>query len=643
MPKYSVIDFETYGIEDRPDYPPVPCGVAIQVGPSRKYYSWGHDTENNCTRAEGIKALRSVWKSTIPIFHNAAFDIDVAVTHCGLPYPTQFEDTLILAYLHDPRDDSLSLKPLAESYLDLPPEEQDRLKDWILENVPEAKRKPSSWGAYIQRAPGNLAAPYAKGDVLRTWKLFHFFMEFVADPDSNMLPAYAREKDLIAVKLKMEQGGIRGHRKKLEKDIPKFEECFDAVNDEIRERLSITEKWERENCKIANKKTSGRFNPGSGPQLAKALKKSGKVTKFIMTEPSKKFPEGQPSTSRENLEKVIKDKRLKYLLGVYGILSNYLSTFLHPWHQSVVHNDGYIFPSFNTIRSTDEYGGTSGFGTRTGRLSSSNPNFQNIPASVEGSAHSDILIPLREDLKTFGINLIGLRDYLIPDEGHVFLNRDYSQQEFRIAAHYEDGALLHRYLKNPHIDFHDLVRIMVYEATGMDYPRKVIKNINFGILYGMGALNLANRIGSSKEEAADLKRLILEQIPGIKDLIQTLKKMAWNDEPFRTYGGRMYWCEEPKIIKGKKYTFEYKMLNLLIQGSAADATKQGMLQVDDALQSSRLVLQVHDELHVSAPKGSWKQEMKRMKEAMEDLQFDLPLPTEGKKGAFSWARMSKVA
>lgn len=631
----ATVDFETDGIARRPDYPPVPCGVALKVGTKKQYFAWSHESDNNCTRAKAITELKKVWDSHSLIFHNAAFDIEVAMEHLGLGWPKQeFHDTLILAYLHDPRDKDMGLKPLADKYLDMPPDEQEELKQWILSHVPEARKRPSSWGAHIQKAPGKFVGKYAIGDVDRTWKLFRLFYEHIKCPipgdGRSMLAAYERERRLLRTKIAMEQGGIRGNTKKIKRELPAYKKTLEDVEKGIRHTLKISKAWEEDNC------TDGWFNINSGPQLAKAIEHAGLIGEWILT------PKGNPSTSRENLEKSLKDPKLVELLGLQGILTNYIGTFLTPWLRSCEANDGYIYPSFNTVRSSNEYG-KGGYGTTTGRLSSSNPNFQNIPASVEGSVHEVILRKLQALLKKRKVNLVGLRDYLLPDEGSAFIIRDYSQQEFRIFAHYEDGAVLQQYLSDPRIDFHTTVQQLVFQATGVKYPRKAIKNINFGLLYGMGIALLAKNIGCTYEEAKKLKTTVLSLIDGLKHLSDDLKSMARRNKPLITYGGRYYYCEPSKYIDREWKSFEYKMLNLLVQGSAADCTKEAMIKTEDAFDTGRLVLQVHDELVACAPIKDAKREMGYMREAMEDMHFDVPMITSGKWGpkGQSWARLVK--
>jgi len=620
------VDFETEAIDNRPSYPPIPVGVAIQHGARKKYLAWGHPCENNCSKSDAVAELKKLYRSERIIFHNAAFDIEVGQKHLGLPFPKRFDDTMILAFLNDPRDDDLSLKGLASTYLDMPPEEQDRLRAWILDNVEEARRKPSTWGAYIAAAPGKLVGVYAKGDVTRTARLFKLFYPIIKE--EGMSAWYEKEKQLVKTKLTMEQGGIRTDTKKLVKELPQWHAAADDIKTKIRKRLKISKAWEGDNCK------DGIFNSNSGPQLSKAMDNAGVVSDWIYTD------KGNKSTSRENLEAVCEDKKLLELLSLDSVLKNYVGTFLDPWTKSAIANNGYVYPSFNFVRNRNEDG--KGLGTRTGRLSSSNPNLQNIPASVEESQHRDLLLLLKKFMKSYGVDFIGLRNYFIPDEGCVFIGRDYSQQELRILAHYEDGVFLQMYKTDPRMDAHDAIRQLVLELIGIGFPRKHIKVSNFGILYGMGLAALAKRIGCEKEAAKQLKKSILAAVPGINELSEELKKLAYNDQPFYTWGGRRYFCEEPKYIKGKLQTFEYKMLNLLIQGSAADCTKQAMLNCQ-SIKDARPVLQVHDELLMCAPKATWKKQMQFMREAMEDVNFEIPMFTDGKQSARSWALMKDCA
>ena len=193
MPRPATVDFETKGIEGRPDYPPEPVSVSIKRwGKKPKFFAWGHlSGGNNCDKATAHRALVDVWKEPDGLlFQNAKFDVDVAEVHFDLPIPTwdRIHDTMFLIYLEDPRLPTFALKPSAEHFLGMPPEEQDAVKDWILQkdhklwieshlgiDPKTGKRetvKPSTFGKYIAYAPGDVVGPYADGDVIRTEKRF---------------------------------------------------------------------------------------------------------------------------------------------------------------------------------------------------------------------------------------------------------------------------------------------------------------------------------------------------------------------------------------------------------------------------------------------------------------------------------------
>jgi DNA polymerase-1 len=442
-----------------------------------------------------------------------------------------------------------------------------------------------------------------------------------------------RELRIVRIKLEMEREGIRTATKKLRRDVGRFEQAAEELESRIKRSLHVTKKYESECPK-------GFFNIGSSTQLVEAMESAGKVDEWIYTAPTKNFPEGQPSTKIENLQKVCTDKRLILNLGMRSVLSTYLSTFIKPWIEIGETTDGYIYPTFNQVRSTDEHGNRGTKGTKTGRPSSSNPNLNNIPADVEESKNRDVLIALAEYLRKFKLNFVGLRDYLIPDEGCVFLDRDYNQQELRILAHYEDGELLESYLEDPDFDIHDFAMELIHEQMGILFPRKSIKIIGFSIVYGSGILHLSIGLDCPYSEAKKIKAAYLNAIPGIKDLNRELKKLARQDKPLRTWGGRLYYCEEPSFRKGRFTSYEYKMLNLLIQGGAADITKQAMIQVNDAC-SGRIVAQVYDEILICTDIAKAEKDMKAMKTAMEDIDLDVPLPTDGTWSKVSWGRMKK--
>jgi DNA polymerase-1 len=267
---------------------------------------------------------------------------------------------------------------------------------------------------------------------------------------------------------------------------------------------------------------------------------------------------------------------------------------------------------------------------------------QQISANVLESRNRVTLELVQKWLKAYDLDFIGLRDLFVPDEGMVLICADYNQQELRILAHFlavhGDKTLMRAYHENPKLDIHEFFRQLVHKEIGILYERKYIKIAVFGIIYGMGVGKLADMMGVEQSIARTLRNGIYKAVPGIRDLMDEFKRMAAHDEPLITWGGRQYFCEEPRIKKDTKelMSFEYKMLNYEIQPSAADCTKQGMLNVRDAVPEARIAIQVHDELVCMAPSKKYGP---MIAEAMCDVKFKVPMLADVKYSTESWARV----
>ncbi len=616
------LDYETHGIEHRPVYPPEPVGVAIcGDGVKTEYLAWGHPDKNNCDVKLALHKLRDLHRdpNVEIIYHNCAFDTDVSETHLQLPtLPwNRVHDTLFLAFLHDPRAEELSLKPLAAKLLGMPPAERDAVRDWVLENVPEAT--PKTWGAFISRAPGDLVGKYAVGDVVRTHKLYKLLVkelrardrQYPSDNGQDSFSAYDRERKLMPILRRMEAVGIKINKKRLARELPTWQAQADQLERYIISKLGGV----RAVRQFANDDEP--FNVGSGKQLAAALEARGLVTEWLYT------AKGNKSVAAKALSQGITDKKLVAALQKREILLKYISTYGQKWLDAPGER---VYPRINQVRNREN--DASGMkGARTGRLSYSD-SWQAIPAP---------------DRRPFD-DLPNLRDYVIPDEpGHMFCVRDYSQQEFRILAHYENGPLLARYQADPKIDMHHAAREMINELTGIMFDRRPVKDTGFGLIYGMGLEKTAEKTRQDLKTAKLLRDSYLKAIPGLPALIRGIKQRCRRGEPIRTWGGRLYWVEEPKIIKGVMRSFDYKMINVLIQGSAGDCTKEGMINADEPVRAAggRVITQVHDELGMSAPVTKHKRAMRELKNAMESVPFDVKMLTDGKISRTSWGSLKE--
>lgn len=599
MEKYMLtLDFETEAIEGNTSKnPPKPVGVAVkQDGAPARYLSWGHPTGNNISFERARTALKELidLEQGHILCQHAKFDTAVLRDHMGLEVPhwSKVEDTMYLLFFENPYAKTLSLKPSAEHYLNLPPEEQNALHDWIVSNVAEAAARPSTAGAYISRAPASLVGPYAIGDVDRTWQLFQLLHGRAKK--AGMLQAYDREKRLMPIMQESERHGIRVDMERLHTDLAMYEQTYARADDEVRQMLNAPG-----------------LNLDSGEEFADAVERAGYAGQWART------PTGRRSTAKGVIEQGIKHAPLVRLFRYRNALSTCLTTFMRPW-AALAAETGRMHPNWNQVKNARNDKDLSG--TKTGRLSCDHPNFQN--PSNEFTLEVPPGYP----------ELPLVRRYIVPDEGMVWLKRDYSQQELRVLAHFAEGAMLDQYKAAPRTDFHSLAAEMIKEATGIKMERKMVKIIAFSILYGSGAAAMAAQMGCDIAEAQSLKKVYLETFPGIKSLSKDLSARGKAGESMRTWGGRVYYSEPPSISKktGRMQEYHYKLLNYLIQGSSADCTKEAVIAYEDTYkQHGRFLLTVHDELDICAPVEHAESEMKALNAAMESPKFDVPMMSDG--------------
>lgn len=620
------IDYETHGIVGNPVVtPPKPVGCAIWVpGSEPKYYSWGHPefaegdprwpkgSKNDTTWDEFHQYLTRIKECGMPVLmHNAAFDVSVQNEYfCNARYSwinegwSKVHDTLYLVFLADPYAPSFSLKPSADRYLGMAPSEQDDLYKWILAHVPEAT--PKTCGAFIALAPSELVGRYAIGDVVRTRKLFDLLHARIVE--QGMEKAYDRERRLLPTLLAATQRGIRLDRDLLDWHKGVYEECLATTQERLCLRL------------------------GAGPEIfdndeamANALERSGAVTEWVLTPKS-----GKRSMSKDNLKIVIPE--IKILMDYKSNLETCLQTFMRPWLE-YSRNDRRLRPNWNQVRQARNDYSTKG--TRTGRLSSDSPNFQNVPTTFEDALGNALPVP-------DGLHqLPKLRQYCLPEDGHVWVKRDFSSQEIRILAHFEDGSLCAAYHNNPNLDPHQMARELIRGMVGVEYARPTIKITGFSIIYGTGGPGLSGQLGCPVQEAYEIKRAYLDAMPGIRSLMQDVQQRGRNGEAIRTWGGRLYLAEPPKLIDGRYRDFAYKLLNYLIQGSAADQTKESINDwADNHHWEESFVATVHDEINISVPREEAARGMQSLKVAMDADRFDVPMRSEGFVGE-NWAELKE--
>ncbi len=586
----ATLDFETEAIEDGTGIPPKPVGLAFWIpGEEPKYMSWRHPDGNNCQEYEAKQEAHRLWDNGV-LFHHGKFDIGVAREHWGFGIPKKWDDTMYQIYLHNPLAKTVSLKPSAEAMLGMPPDEQDAVADYVLAAGYTKSR--SKAGAYICKVPAQIVGPYAIGDVVRTRGLHDILYPEIVE--KHWEAAYQREIKLAPILMDMERKGVRIDRLKLWLDIQKYEVFFRQVTEFIHLRVGSV------------------FNVDSGAELAKALLNSPLVDQSRLG----RTPTGRISTARTSLEAAVRDNQLLAALRYRGALKTLLGTFMRPWYE-MSESDGHLHPSWNQVRG-DEYG------TRTGRLSCSAPNLQNVPTEFE-----DVDMPGYPPM-------VFMRRYILPDEEQIIVAADYNGQEMRLLAHFAEGRAAEIYRDNPRADFHEIARDILRNEAGLDFPRKKVKIVGFSLIYGAGVKNLSEQLKMEDqiEEVRRLKNMYLRSIPGLKEFIDDVTSRPG----VRTWGGRWIPVDKPE---GTNWDFSYKLANHLIQGSAADQTKESIIVYHDLGLSGRFLMTVHDENVLSSTPEDLKENIEGLTYSMEKLpRFDVPFIAEVETG-HNWHDLEK--
>jgi DNA polymerase-1 len=370
--------------------------------------------------------------------------------------------------------------------------------------------------------------------------------------------AVRREMQLMPVIMEMENRGINLNGKVLAADTDYYWQQLDELDDAIQTKLG------------------SKVDVDSNAALADAIERAGLATSFATT------PTGKRSTSKESLIGAIADPELLGMLLVRGSTATCLRTFFAPW-LAQFNKNGRLFMRWNQIRNYSDTG------ARTGRISSS-PNLQNIPVEWEG---------LRAQLTKIGytlpFELPSMRKYIIPDPGYIFVGRDYSAQEMKLLAHFSNGKLLKELQNDPTKDIH----LIAAGVAGIS--RKVAKTLGFAVLYGAGVGRIAESLGVSVGEATAIKRNYLAALPEIAVFQKQLTDNAKCKIPAETLGGRFYYPQPAAFVGGRMQSFEYRLTNYKIQGSAADQTKQAMINFASDTYTGQIVLSVHDQLVIQCP------------------------------------------
>ena len=367
-----------------------------------------------------------------------------------------------------------------------------------------------------------------------------------------------------------------------------------------------------EQCENTIRGRLGNCDIDTPAQVASALVKAG--YKLRLT------PTGRTSTSQDALQEAIKDDtELLDLLKYRGACKTLLGTFMRPW-LLLSERDNHLHPSWNSVRGDN-------YGTRTGRLSCSNPNLQNVPTEFEFSY---------EGILRGFLPLPFMRIYILPDPGQVLVAADYNGQEMRLLAHFAEGKAGEIYRNDPRADFHEVAARLVMEYAGLSIKRKQAKITGFSLIYGAGVSALSEQLGVPMGEGRKIKIAYLGAMEGLQDFQHSVEARS----QVKTWGGRIIPVQSPKMnADGSSWTFNYKLVNHLIQGSAADQTKQSIIEYHKVPHKGRFLMTVHDENVISISEEDLFAESMILAESMEGLpNFDVPFIVEMESG-LNWHEM----
>jgi len=325
-----------------------------------------------------------------------------------------------------------------------------------------------------------------------------------------------------------------------------------------------------------------------------------------------------PSTDEEVLNKLATKHKLPALLLEYRQLTKLKTTYVDALPALVDQKTGKVHTSFNQCA------------TETGRLSSSNPNLQNIPIKTD-----------------IGRNI--RRAIVASDKENLLISCDYTQVELRMLAHLsKDEDLIAAFIAGH--DIHKITASLIYgieEKDVTDEMRDTAKRVNFGIVYGLTSFGLSRDLNISFDEAQAFIDAYFARYPRVKEYIESEIKKAQNDGYVTTILGRRRYIPEIKSKNMAVRQFaERQAVNTPIQGSASDLIKLAMINIRNEIKDqglkSRMVLQIHDELLFDLPKDELSPLVKLVRERMEKvLKLDVPITVDIKKG-HNWLEMEKI-
>ena len=561
------LDTETTGL-DYMDAKLVGISLSVKSGEAA-YIPLGHQQEEQLSVDVVLKKLKPVLESEKIklVGQNIKFDRNI-LTRYGVNLDSFENDTMLMSYVLNSTATRHNLDALAQYYL--------KYKTTTFEEVAGKGVKQVTFDL----VPMDQAVHYASEDADITFQLHEEFKSRLAkEPVLNTLLEEV-EIPLITVLSDMEQAGTLVNEKVLK-----------AQSKNFSERIT---KLEAEAYELADQE----FNLGSPKQLQEIFFEKLKYPIL------QKTPGGQPSTAENVLQQLSEDYELPKIILEHRTLSKLKSTYTDKLPSQISPNTGRIHTSFNQT------------GTSTGRLSSSDPNLQNIPIKTEDGRR--------------------IRQAFEAKSGYQLISADYSQIELRVIAHLsKDEGLLNAFEEGQDIHSSTASEVFAVDINEVEPDqRRSAKAINFGLIYGISAFGLSKQLGINRNLAAEYMDIYFSRYPGVRKYMNKIKAEAKKIGYVETlYGRRLYL---PEISTGnaiRRQAAERVAINAPVQGTAADIMKKAMLSVNDSLKKqkidAKLILQVHDELVVESHEKDTEKVTKILTDSMSKAaKLSVPLEVE---------------
>ena len=524
----------------------VGVSLCVEAGEAA-YIPLAHDypgAPDQLPRAEALEKLRSFLESDDhkKVGHHLKYDAHVLARH-GIHLQGMQFDSMLESYVLNSVATRHDMDSTARLYLG---RETIHFEDVAGKGVKQLT---------FNQVDLETAAPYAAEDADITLQLHKTLWSKLGEVDS-LRDVYTNiEQPLVPVLLEMEETGVLIDRQMLATQSAEL----------AKKMLSLEHE--------AHELAGGPFNLGSPKQLQQILfEKLGLPV-------IRKTPKGQPSTAEDVLAELAADYDLPRVIINYRSVSKLKSTYTDKLPLQIAPSTGRVHTSYHQAVAA------------TGRLSSTDPNLQNIPIRTPEGRR--------------------IRQAFIAPEGHVLLAADYSQIELRIMAHLSgDKGLLHAFAED--LDVHRATAAEVFETeleAVSDDQRRSAKAINFGLMYGMSAFGLGKQLGIPRGQAQEYVDLYFDRYPGVKAYMDDIRESASKLGYVETVFGRRLYLPEINARNAQRRQYaERSAINAPMQGTAADIIKKAMLAVREWLESdpsgSRMIMQVHDELVFEVPEAA---------------------------------------